>query len=331
MKKQIKGWNTMPFNHYFTSPFWVLTKKEMTDIIRSWRFRILIILILFIFISSIIHVAQQIPIWIKNNDILDADFPFLKIFTSSGATPSYYVLISFVAPLLGISLGFDSINAEMSNRTMTRIMAQPLYRDNILLAKFLAPIFVISLLFLSLTGLVIAAGMIWTGLGIQWTEIIRILAFTGLLIVYIAFWLAFSILMSIIFKQPATAALTSLALWLFLTIFFPMLAELIVQQFMPARSLLSVDEQIFREELMLDILRLSPSQLFLDGSTSLLMPAVRSLGPLNMEEMAAAIPTPLPILDSILLVWSQWTGLIAGSMICFAISYYLFMRREIRN
>lgn len=316
---------------HFSSPFWILARKEIADMVRSWRFRILILLVLLILTSSITHVVEQVPAWIQNNDLLESDFPFLKIFTSSGSTPSYYVLISFVAPLLGISLGFDRVNSEFLSGTMTRIVTQPIYRDNILLAKFFAPIFVLSVLFLCVTGLVVGTGMIWTGLSVQLVEIIRIFAFIFLLIVYLGFWLAFSLLMSIVFRQPSSAALTSLSLWLFLTIFFPMLTSLIVQQLLPLKPFMSVEEQFSRQELVLNILRVSPSQLFIDGSTSILMPTVRGLGPLNIEQMEAAIPAPLPIIDSLLIVWSQLTGLIAGTLALFAISYYLFMRREIRN
>ena len=40
---------------------------------------------------------------------------------------------------------------------------------------------------------------------------------------------------------------------------------------------------------------------------------------------------PLPLGQSLLVVWPQLTGLIAATVICFAISYIMFMRREIRS
>ncbi|HRR93255.1 MAG TPA: ABC transporter permease, partial [Bacteroidales bacterium] len=35
--------------------------------------------------------------------------------------------------------------------------------------------------------------------------------------------------------------------------------------------------------------------------------------------------------QSLLLVWSQITGLVAGTIICFVLSYVSFMRKEIRS
>ncbi|WP_246581275.1 hypothetical protein [Echinicola shivajiensis] len=56
-----------------------------------------------------------------------------------------------------------------------------------------------------------------------------------------------------------------------------------------------------------------------------------SLGPITMEQMAGAIPSPLPLRESLMIVWPQLSGLIAATVLCFALSYYCFMRREIRT
>ena len=49
------------------------------------------------------------------------------------------------------------------------------------------------------------------------------------------------------------------------------------------------------------------------------------------DPVVEAIPSPLPLGQSLLVVWPQLTGLIAATVICFAISYIMFMRREIRS
>jgi ABC-type transport system involved in multi-copper enzyme maturation permease subunit len=51
----------------------------------------------------------------------------------------------------------------------------------------------------------------------------------------------------------------------------------------------------------------------------------------TMEQMAGAIPSPLPFKESIMIVWPQVSGLLASTAGCFALAYYLFMRREIRS
>ena len=84
--------------------------------------------------------------------------------------------------MLGIALGFDAVNAEQNNGTLTRLMAQPVYRDNVLLAKFCGALLVVSILFLSLALLMIGAGLIITGAPVEGVELLRILAFIVLLL-----------------------------------------------------------------------------------------------------------------------------------------------------
>ncbi|MDD4424403.1 MAG: ABC transporter permease subunit, partial [Mariniphaga sp.] len=72
-------------------------------------------------------------------------FFFLKLFThSDGTLPSFIVFVSFLGPLLGISMGFDSINSEQNNGTLSRVLAQPIFRDFVLNAKFMAALIVLG-------------------------------------------------------------------------------------------------------------------------------------------------------------------------------------------
>jgi ABC-2 type transport system permease protein len=78
------------------------------------------------------------------------------------------------------------------------------------------------------------------------------------------------------------------------------------------------------------ITRFSPNILFQEATTVLLVPLVRSLGMVSMSQAAFMVPNPLSLGQSILIVWPHITGLISLSAVCFAVSYILFMRQEIR-
>ena len=41
-------------------------------------------------------------------------------------------------PIVAIAVAFDSVNGEFNRRTISRILAQPIYRDALLFGKFLA-------------------------------------------------------------------------------------------------------------------------------------------------------------------------------------------------
>jgi ABC-2 type transport system permease protein len=149
-------------------------------------------------------------------------------------------------------------------------------------------------------------------------------------IIYVSFWLNLSILFSVRFRQPATSALAGIAVWLFFTVFYSIIISLIARAATPSANA-TAQQLVGYQEMILNLLRVLPSQLYSDATTILLAPSVRSLGPLTMEQIVGTIPGPLPFGQSLLLVWPQITGLIAATIICFVLSYISFMTREIRS
>ena len=295
------------------SPFWVIVRKEVADHVRSWKFIILIAIIALTCMGSLYTALTNIGAAIKPNDP-DGSFLFLKLFTvSDGTLPSFVIFINFLGPLLGIALGFDAINSEQSKGTLSRILSQPIHRDYLINAKFVGALIVIGSMLLALALLVL-----------------RIIAFVVVSIIYVAFWLNLSIFFSIKFKQAATSALACVAVWLFFSVFYNMIINLVGKAISPS-AMASAYQVISYQKFMLNLLRFAPSMLFNEATTTLLMPSVRSLGPLTMEQVHGAIPSPLPLGQSLMVVWPQLTGLIAATVICFALSYGSFMRKEIRS
>lgn len=317
-------------NERQVNPFRVIVEKEISDHTRSWRFIILLVLIALTCLGSVYTAVTNISASIKSAET-DSTYFFLKLFTiSDGTLPPFFVFISFLGPLLGISLGFDAINSEQNKGTLSRVLAQPVHRDNLLNAKFLAALIVVSVMFFALGFLVMGFGLIITGIPPTAGEFLRVVFFLILSIVYVAFWLNLSIFFSVKFRQPATSALSAIAVWLFLTVFYSILVSVVAKATAP--SMMASDSQVIRyQEMIMNLLRVLPSQLYSDATTTLLVPTVRSLGPLTMDQMMGAIPGPLPLGQSLLLVWPQVTGLIAATVICFIMSYVSFMRREIRG
>lgn len=313
-------------------PFGIMVRKETGDHIRSWRFIVMLILVVLTFLGSLYISLSNINKAVANINDPDRVFVYLKLLTTSdGTLPTFYIFISFLGPLLGIALGFDAVNAEQNNGTLVRLIAQPVYRDNLLLAKFCGALIVVSALFLCLALLMTGGGMIITGVLPEPAELVRILGFVVLSILYVGFWLSLSILLSVKFRNAATSALTVIGIWLFFTVFYRIIVNLVVNAMLPGDDFMQSGDLLSYNNLLLSLLRLAPSQLYTDAATTLLMPSVRSLGPLTIEQMAGAIPSPLPLKESLMIVWPQVTGLLAATTVCFALTYYLFMRREIRT
>ena len=92
-----------------------------------------------------------------------------------------------------------------------------------------------------------------------------------------------------------------------------------------------LDETLAMIELQSALQRLSPNTLFGEAVIGLLNPETRTLGPMLPSQMRGAIMgAPLPFDQSLLLIWPQITGLIAGMIVVFAATYVVFQREEIR-
>lgn len=310
--------------------FWVIVNKEISDHLRSWRFIILMLIIVLTCMGSLYTSLTSIGTVLKANDS-GSSFLFLRLFTASdGTLPSFIVFISFLGPLLGITLGFDAVSSEQNKGTLSRILSQPIYRDYLLNAKFVAALFVVTVLFFALGFLMIGLGLIAIGIPPTGDEFMRIIFFLLLSVLYVSFWLNLSIFFSICFKQAATSTLAGIAIWLFFSVFYGMILNIVGKSISPYPW--AGETQIIAfQKFMLNLSRISPIELYNEITNTLLLPSLRSLGPLSIEQVHGTIPSPLSVGQSLLISWPQLTGLVAATLLCFGFSYVLFMRKEIRS
>jgi ABC-2 type transport system permease protein len=305
---------------------WAVVAKEMADHLTSARMRILEILIVLTAVGTVYAAVQNLKTTVGQDRFL-----LLRLFTTAqDPLPAFVGFLGFLVPLIAIALAFDAINGEFNRRTMSRVLAQPIYRDALLLGKFLAGLATLALVLAAIWLLIIGVGIVMLGVPPNGEEVARILWFLLASIFYGGVWLALALLFSILFRQPATAAMASIAVWLFFMVFWGILASLVAQALKPVRIGL-IQEVLAQAQLELTLTRLSPNTLYSEVMLALLQPTIRSFGfVLPVQLMGAVLGTALPLRQSVLLVWPQFTGLIAGTILLFAVGYVLFQRQEIR-
>lgn len=301
--------------------------KEMADHLTSARMRILELLIVLTAIGTGYAALQNIS---RSNS--QDQFLLLKLFTSAREPlPSFAGFLAFLVPLVAIALAFDAINGEFSRRTLSRVLSQPIYRDALLLGKFLGTFFTLALVLAAIWLLVYGVGLLGTGIPPSGEEVARSILFLIATIIYSGFWMALAMLFSTIFQQSATAALASIAVWLFFTAFWEILVSLTAQGLRPIQFGF-IDEVIAQSQLEIMLSRISPNTLFVESAIALLSPAVRSLGlVLPFELQGAVLGAPLPIGQSLYMIWPHLAGMIAAIILLFVMSYISFQRREIRT
>jgi ABC-2 type transport system permease protein len=252
---------------------------------------------------------------------------------------SFVQFIAFFGPLIGIILGFDSINRERVSRTLSKIVSQPIYRDSIINAKFLAGVVVIAIVLIAIVLLISGLGIRLIGVVPGPEEAWRLIIYLIISILYIAFWLGISILFSVVFRSTATSALASLAVWIFFSFFVGLGAGFLADAIAPLpQSGAQVDpEVLIRHERIQRVTSLfSPMTLYSEATTTILDPmrkTTRSLilmGPMERLSLSR-FQNPLPLLQSLFIVSPHIISIIAITFLCFGVCYFIFMRQEIRT
>jgi len=260
-------------------------------------------------------------------------FLFLKLFSEAReGSFSFVAVLAFLVPLVAIGLAFDSVNGEFNRRTLSRLLAQPIYRDALLLGKFLGALAAIGVALFTLWLLIMGLGLLTLGVPPSGEEVLRGLSFLVVAIAYGGVWLAVAMMCSVAFRSAATSALSALGLWLLIGVLWPQVAQFISTAVHPPTVMQIVFGQPDPDQIQLQqsLLRLSPSTLFGESVTGLLSPTTRFFGLVFRSQVEGAIAAPLPFGQSVLLVWPQVTGLVAGMIILFAIAYIIFQRQEVR-
>jgi len=311
----------------------IVAAKEFGDGILSVRLFILIALLGLAAVGAIYSTAS----FVGDNAQLatGASGLFVLLFShqaSGSQVPSFAALIGLLGPLLGIAFGFDAVNGERSERTLPRLVAQPIHRDAVIIGKFAAGLAVIGLVLAAITLVVSGVAFLVLGVTPSPDDLARLGAWFLVALAYLGFWLAFAMLCSVVVRRAATSALAAIALWIVLTIFASLLVGIVADFVAPVPADATVEQQIANAQLGLDLARVSPGTLYSEASSYLLDPTVQTVGivPVDQQTDSRAIPSVLPLDQSLLLAWPQVVALLSLTVVCFGVGYVAFMRQEVR-
>ena len=317
----------------------VVAAKEFADHLVSVRFFVLLI---------VLGLAAGIPLFLATQRIHDlasqvsgAQAVFLALFIIGPQDVSIFGLdvnvqgfIGLAAPLLGIAFAFDAVNGERSQGTLPRLVAQPIHRDDVINGKFVASLAAITLVLLSVVLLIAGFGLLRLGIIPEWSEVLRLIIWFIVTIAYVAVWLAFGLLLSVIVRRAATAALIGFGVWMAVAMFGRFLLNLLLGAIAPVTDSTAIDRALGLYQLHAFVLRLLPTTLYSEASSVLLNPSLTATStPATLGQLTQAqqqIPTLLSLDQSLLLVWPHVVALVALTVICFAIGYIQFMRQEVR-
>jgi ABC-2 type transport system permease protein len=315
---------------------YTIFRKELADNFSSYRFIILFALITMVSLIMVYMAGISLRGALEEGARPEFKFVFLMLFTSKGALFSLAQFVAFFGPLIGLVLGFDAINRERTSGTLSKLVSQPIYRDAIINGKFVAGVATIAIMLAAIALLITGLGLLVLGVVPGIEEILRLIFYLLISLFYIAFWMGVAILFSIVFRSIATSALASIALWIFFSFFVTLGANVLANAIAPVDKDTGDARAVVKHVRTQRVISLlSPMALYTDSTSVIIDPnrnttqSLLLVGP--MEELSMArFKGALPLSQSLLVVFPFITILVAITLICFGISYAVFMVQEVR-
>jgi ABC-2 type transport system permease protein len=316
-------------------PGWMtIAGKELTDHLVSVRLYVLLIVLGISALIPLYFGAERIRSLAE--DVSGAEAIFLALFLvgpEGNFGPIAFTVQGFVAiaaPLLGVAFAFDAVNGERHQGTLPRLLSQPIHRDDVINGKFVAGLIAITVALVAILALISGFGMLRLGIVPELEEVVRLVAWLGVTVLYVALWLAFGLLLSVVIRRAATSALVGFGVWLFVAIPFigPLLAQL-AGSFVASRD---TPDSYYGTIQLFE--RLLPGKLYSEASSALLNPSLTSVSDTCRQgyclQQLEQLPTLLPFDQSFLLILPHVIVLLALTIGCFALAYVQFMRQEVR-
>ena len=316
-------------------PGWItIAGKELADHVLSVRFYVLLI---------VLGIAALIPMYFAGETIRSAGASasgvpaiFLYLFTIGpegvDLGPISFTVQAFVAiaaPLLGVAFGFDTVNGERHQGTLPRLLSQPIHRDDVINGKFAGGLIAITIALAAVLALIAGFGMLRLGIVPHAEEILRLIAWLGVTVLYVALWLAFGTLLSVVIRRAATSALVGFGVWLFVAM--PFIGPLLVGLLGSTLASGATTQAEYFSTIQW-VARLLPGQVYAEASAALLRPTITSVSASDIYSPQAQqqIPGLFSVDQSFLLILPHIVILFALTIGCFALAYARFMRQEVR-
>ena len=203
-------------------------------------------------------------------------------------------------------------------------LSQPIHRDEVINGKFVAGLGAIALALASVMLIVVGYGMLRLGIGPTIGEVVRMIAFFVVAVVYIALWLALAMVLSVVTRRAATAALAAIAIWLVFTLFGGLIAGLVADTVHPVPAANPTTEEVLDNARLEQNVQAVLAVGALPGSDRRVVESVAAddrVWSSRTTPTSQALPSTLSLSESLVLAWWQVAALVGGVVVLFAGAY----------
>jgi ABC-2 type transport system permease protein len=211
----------------------IIAKKEFQDIFRSRTFSIMLMLLLTLTVTSILVSTlifkSQVTQYENSLAVLQS---LGKIPTE--AAPQLFPLnllrgvvdyLEIIGAIIGILLGYLSISKEKNTKTLKLLLSRPVTKKDIIAGKILGNLLFVSLTILFVAAVTLASFYIIGGITLTSVELIKMLIFVIISIVYIMVFFTLAFFLSVQQKNLSNALIICFVIWLVFVLVLPQIGD----------------------------------------------------------------------------------------------------------
>lgn len=300
-----------------------IARKEFSDTLRSKRFLIIIALFIALWAFSSASISIAAP-------LMGQGAGRMRFFASLGTSLSSTMV--FVAPILGIVLGYAAISGEREKGSLKLVLSRPIHREDVLNGKALAAIAAAGVAMFAST-LIAVGGSIWLqGVTPTLDDVTRLMTFTLISIVLFAAYYTICLFFSTLFTKTSRSLLVAIFIWVFFSFIIPIASALIAMATIGSPPVRPGQPGMSEElrEYMRELAEISGSIQRLSINTHYSTIANAVLGGQSQMGFLPETSRSVTIAEALTTHWTSLVVLIVFTTIFFIASYIAFTRREER-
>lgn len=203
-----------------------IARVEFGNIVRSNKFLATVAIFTLMLFSGLCKVTEPTPMvsmGATTPEVQGTEKLGLKVIDSIGE----YVLM-FV-PLVAIMLGFDAISSKVEKGIARTLLAQPVFRDHIIVGTFVAGLMSLIAGVVMPLAISLSLAVLLLRITPSLTDVALIITYIGVVAVFALAYYTLSVFFSTVMYNSVKSLVASILAWLFSSFMLPRLSSVIVR------------------------------------------------------------------------------------------------------
>lgn len=294
-----------------------IAKIELRNNIRGYRFIGVVIVLTLILLAGMSFFLTLTQMFMSLPEIVPRRVPKVafRIINSLNS------IIGMAVPIIAIIMGFDTISGKIEKGITKMILAQPVYRDHLILGSLLSGIITLLIGIIPPVALSLSIAVSTIGITPTIDDVLLLLGYLIITWLFSLSYYAISVLISTISKNSTKSLMMSMIVWLIFIFILPMMATAVAMSILGPPKF-TVEKRRLPDGRVITIPRMDIEYM---KKMSEITNLIRLLSPnAHFERCTSNLIANRPI------DYTNIAVLVLLPIIALLISFIIFVKREVR-